>query len=226
MGAEARTFRDDSPPPLNTDSLAEQTFQLLLHWIVTLRLKSGERIRISQLQEYLGISGAPIRDALHRLAQARLVEVRARVGYFVRKLSPSEIREIWNSRELFEVYALNTAFDALPRDQISELRADSLLQLAIDPFDSNATARLEHIDGTFHHSLLIGNCGNSYVIGFYNSVFNLILLTRHLHERYREDIHEHLEIFDAILRGDRKNATLALKGHLRAVERDLLDNYS
>jgi len=197
----------------------------LLHWIVTLRLKSGEQIRFPELQEYLGISGAPIRDALHRLAQDRLVEVRARVGYFVRMLSASEIHEIWNARELFEMYALNTGFDSLPRDKIAELRADSLELAERQELDSTSRSRLDQIDGTLHHSLLISNCGNSYIIDFYNSVFNLISLTRHLRERFRKDIDEHVVIFDAILRGDKESATLALKQHLRAAERDLLDNY-
>lgn len=210
---------------MNTDSLAEQTLELLRSWIVTLRLASGERIRIAELQEYLGVSGAPIRDALHRLAQEKLVEVRPRVGYFVRKLSPDEIRDIWSTRQLFETYAMRTGFDRLPRQEIERLHADSLRISRSVRLDSESVELLEGIDATFHHSVLMGSCDNGYVVAFYDSVYNLIALTRHLCERYRDDIREHLRIFEAIKTGDREEALLALELHLRAAESALLDNY-
>ena len=72
-------------------SLAERAYHAIREMIVSLELRPGAVIDERGLMERLGIGRTPIREALRRLAQERLVEVYPRRGMFVTSV---EIRDL------------------------------------------------------------------------------------------------------------------------------------
>src|SRR6185503_4537251 len=90
-------FRVLAPPSL-TESVAAE----LRDGISAGRLKPGDRLVEADLASQMGISRAPVREALRQLEFEGLVEGRARRGYVVRAISASELIELYELRVLLE----------------------------------------------------------------------------------------------------------------------------
>ncbi len=87
---------------LNKHSLADQIVSILRKRIIDQEFKSGEKINISELQSEFSISSAPVREALCLLAQEKIINIIPRVGYFVKKLGYTDIKELFDIRKLFK----------------------------------------------------------------------------------------------------------------------------
>ncbi|MGB5758746.1 MAG: GntR family transcriptional regulator [Acidimicrobiales bacterium] len=80
----------------------------LRYRIVSGQLSAGEQVRQEETANRLNLSRAPIREALHVLADQGLLEHRVHVGYFVKKRSTSELRQIYLMLEFLETKVMET----------------------------------------------------------------------------------------------------------------------
>ncbi|MBS1888505.1 MAG: GntR family transcriptional regulator [Actinobacteria bacterium] len=116
------------------------------------RLAPGERVRQEEIAASLGISVAPVREALAILEQEGQVTYRARRGYFVTELDVADLREIYELRAILEERA---ARHALPL--VDEEAMDRILLAAKDCADAveneDVAAELE-ANRRFHLALL------------------------------------------------------------------------
>ena len=78
-------------------------YALLRHDIVTLRLRPGERLSENELADRFGTSRAPVREALIRLVEDGLIEVRPQRGSFVSPISLRAMERARFVREALEV---------------------------------------------------------------------------------------------------------------------------
>src|SRR5690606_11186911 len=72
----------------------------------------------------MGVSQAPVREAIRELEQAGLVVSYPNRGAFVRELTPKDIREIYSLRAVLERFAVEQAvkaFDAADFDHLEAL---------------------------------------------------------------------------------------------------------
>lgn len=207
---------------LNKASLAEQIYEVLKERIINLGIQPGERIDIDAIREEFEVSRAPIRDALQRLVDKGLVKVKPRVGYFAVKLTPKEIKDIYAVRKLFETYALSKSIEKIPTSKLEELREESL-RLREDgiPY-AELQARFDETDKILHQDLILQYAENELLHDFTKRINNLIAIIRHLNERIKEAIEEHLVLIDALLKGNQDEAEEALCGHLDQVEQEIL----
>src|ERR671932_592147 len=84
-----------STQPLVRGLLRDDVRQHLREAILRGRLKPGQRIVESRLARELGVSQAPVREALRELEQMGLVVNHTRRGTFVRELSPHDAWEMY-----------------------------------------------------------------------------------------------------------------------------------
>ena len=89
---------------LISDSLPDQITRYLTEKIISGDLKSGERIMEAHLAKKLGVSRAPIREALQILKKNRLVELVPRQGARVAPLSGEYVR--WLYDIILELYTI------------------------------------------------------------------------------------------------------------------------
>lgn len=82
---------------------ADCIFESLIETIMVGELAAGEPLVEKSLAEKFGVSRTPVREALHRLAQAGLAERGSRRAYFVREMAPEDLSE------LFEATGVSTA---------------------------------------------------------------------------------------------------------------------
>lgn len=75
-------------------SLVDQVYERLRSDIIALRLPLGSRVNVNELQDTLGVSCTPIREAINRLQQEGLIEYENNVGARVIALTPRDVEEI------------------------------------------------------------------------------------------------------------------------------------
>ncbi len=101
------------PPPTGPGTTAQHAVEGLRRALVSGQLKPGQRVLQEELADSLGVSLAPVREALAILEQEGQVTYRPRRGYFVTELNLSDLREIYELRTLLENRAAKHALPLL-----------------------------------------------------------------------------------------------------------------
>jgi DNA-binding GntR family transcriptional regulator len=100
-------------------SLSEKAYYLLRDRLITLELPPGATIDERGLQHELGMGRTPIREALRRLADARLVEVVPRRGMFASHVHLGDLRAISEVRARLEGHAARLAAQRAREDELA-----------------------------------------------------------------------------------------------------------
>jgi len=119
-----------SPRTGEAASFADRAYFAIRELIVTLELPPGAVVREPELTERLGIGRTPVRDALRRLAQERLVEVFPRRGMFVTKVDVRDLARLCEVRLALEPEAARLAAERATQTDLAELR-DVLAELDV-----------------------------------------------------------------------------------------------
>jgi DNA-binding GntR family transcriptional regulator len=115
-------------------------------------LKPGERVRQEEIAERLGVSLAPVREALATLEQEGQLTYKPRRGYFVTQLDLADLREIYDLRRLVEERAARGALPQLDTD--AHERIDLAARDCADAVGrGDVTAELE-ANRRFHFAVL------------------------------------------------------------------------
>ena len=105
-------------------TLQDETYDTLRHWLMLGRWLPGERLKIRQLAEELGVSQMPVRAALQRLAAEKALLNIPNCGVQVPQLSETQFDDILENRILLEGEA---AFRGAQR--LAATEREQLLQL-------------------------------------------------------------------------------------------------
>ena len=205
-------------PPLQRESLEEQTYTRLRAAIIERRIMPGQRIPVDHLAREFGISRTPILNALKRLAQERVVDCVSRRGMFVRRFSKREMARLFEVREALEGMAVRLAAARIsPR----EIRA---LEQLFEGFDGPPTAarirRYIERDRYFHWRLveLAGNAQLTAALDSINMMF--FAYQDGVVRPPAETVPEHRAILKALGRRDPEAGEAAMRLHIRrSIER-------
>jgi DNA-binding GntR family transcriptional regulator len=128
-GEEATRSR---PRPAGPGTTAQHALEGLRRAIIAGELSPGDRVRQEEIAAGLGVSLAPVREALAVLEQEGQVTYLPRRGYFVTELDLGDMREIYELRELLEERAARRALPLLDDDALQriELAARDCLDAA------------------------------------------------------------------------------------------------
>jgi DNA-binding GntR family transcriptional regulator len=110
-----------SPPGAAAGSLADRAYFAIRDRIVALELSPGAVIEERALIEALGIGRTPIREALRRLAQEKLVEVYPRRGMFVTGVDVRDLARLSEVRAVLESEAARLAAQRASEGERAEL---------------------------------------------------------------------------------------------------------
>lgn len=136
-------------------TLVEVTADRLRDAILSGELVPGEKIVEEQLCADIGISRAPLREALRLLAQQGLVEHLPRRGSRVAEWSPTDILQLFELRNVLERHAIESAVPLPDPDHDLEP-----VRLALDRMDA-ATDALDRDDAhRAFHAAVVGLANN------------------------------------------------------------------
>lgn len=131
---------------------AQHAVEALRRAMIAGELRPGDRVLQEEIAEGLGVSVAPVREALAVLEQEGQVRYLARRGYFVAELDLGDLREIYELRELLESQAARRALPLLDSDALErlEMAARECVDAAAE---GDVTAELD-ANRRFHFALL------------------------------------------------------------------------
>ncbi len=199
-----------------------QVYAHLREAIVRGDLEPGRPISENDLSAQLGVSRTPIREALGRLRDDRLVEILPQRGTFVSRISPQAVADAQFIREALETAAVRRAAEVAGERDIAEMEANLNAQdRANEAHDLDAFYILD--DG-FHRSLcdLSGHptvwAVSDRAKAHLNRVRRLSLGTPGY---LSEMIEEHRAVLAAVADHDADSAEELLRHHLRMVLREV-----
>jgi DNA-binding GntR family transcriptional regulator len=131
--------------------------QELLARIIRGEYAPGQRIKDTDLAEEYGVSRTPVREALLRLEREGFVSAQKHLGFSVKGLCESEIREVYPLVRLLEC----TALASVPLPDSAMLAELDRLCRSIDSLSRDPFQRIE-LDSAWH-KLLIENNGNRHL---------------------------------------------------------------
>lgn len=133
-----------------TVSLADQVFERLENDIITGVYARGEVLTELRLVEQLGVSRTPIREALRRLEQERLIEDTGK-GSLVLGITLQDLEDIMDIRLRVEPLAAYYAALNIDAEGIANLRQISELQDFY--YSKEDVDRLRQMDDRFHDAI-------------------------------------------------------------------------
>lgn len=122
------TRTKQSQPQLSTPvpadaSMAERAYLELRDRIVSLRIQPGELVREDKVMKDLKMSRTPVREALLRLTQERLVVLIPRRGTFVTDVHVGDVGRVYEFRRELEVVAAGWAAERRSDSAVEEIDA-------------------------------------------------------------------------------------------------------
>lgn len=100
---------------IDTSSLVDRVYEYLLDQIVTGAINYGDNISIKQIAAELNVSTMPVREAVKRLEFEQVVSIKPRSSCRVRKPSRKMIMEVYELREVLELYAVSKSLAGVNR---------------------------------------------------------------------------------------------------------------
>ena len=185
-----------------TASLADQVFDKLEDDIVYGVYKRGEVLTELKLAETLGVSRTPIREALRRLEQERLIEDTGK-GSIVLGITKQDLLDIMDIRQSIEGLAGFYAAVNITPEGAEEL--SHLIDLQEFYHSKNDINRLQAVDDEFHAAicrLSRRNVINDTLIPLHRKTRLYRKLAMEDHERSPKTLREHREIYNAIVAGN------------------------
>lgn len=137
---------------IDNKPLREKVLDILREAIVSGELKPGQALVEMELASQLGISRAPLREALQVLSREGLVETAPYRGTIVRNLSRTDIEELYSLRTVLEEFAIRRVITLNPPGAVPRLRKHFEDMLAAA--EANNLRQMNHIDRLFHDTLI------------------------------------------------------------------------
>lgn len=164
--------------------------------IVLGSLRPGQRVNQEDIAEQVGLSVAPVREALRALEQEGQVTYLPRRGYFVTELDFSDLREIYELRQLLEARAARHALPNLDNDALE--RIVMAARDCVDAVEAGDVAAELAANRRFHFAI-IDAPGQPHALRLIRLLWDSTEAYRALYYNSPEERTESLQAHDRIL---------------------------
>ncbi|MEU4107255.1 MULTISPECIES: GntR family transcriptional regulator [unclassified Streptomyces] len=194
-------------------SVRERVLAALRQDIIAGRLAPGDRLVERELAERYGVSRVPVREAVRALVGEGFVLFESARRTVVRRLTPDDVRELFELREALEVYAAGLAATRATPEALERLR--ELLAEAATATEAGEAEAITDINTRFHDRIL-AMAGNGLLISVMDPVDGRLRWLTRRNAEWPQLLTEHHELYDAIASGDPDRARAHALGHVRA----------
>jgi GntR family transcriptional regulator, rspAB operon transcriptional repressor len=186
--------------------------------IVSGQLEPGRQLSENELAERFGVSRTPVREALVRLRDDRLVEIVPQLGTFVSLISEAAVRDAHFIREALECAAIRLAAEHATKADVAMLKGILARQREVS--EASDYDRWYALDDEFHAALsgLSGHEVAWLIAQRANGHLNRVRRLSLPQPRYLDEmVAEHGLVVEAVRRNDPDAAEIALRHHLQMV---------
>lgn len=205
----------ETAQPIRDLSQGQDSYLRLISEIRAGTLVPGDRLTETDLADRLGISRTPVREAIRALEADGLVVHVPRVGASIRRLTYSEVTELYEMRTVLEGTAARLAARTASDVELAELRAisDELGAMRVNP------ARIYILNRQFHRTLLDAARNRFLVEAVAGLEKTLLILgpsTMEDASRAAQAHAEHEAILAALQARDGERAEALMRAHISA----------
>ena len=204
-------------------NLAIRAYRELKHDIIRGRYAPGQKLLMSRLKEYYGVSTGPLREALSQLVADHLVVAISQRGYRVAAMSLAELNDIYDARAQLEGLILRLAIERGDDDWEASVVATAHRLAKVTDISSPD----DLLDGwdqhhkAFHTAIASG-CNSPHLLQMRDTLFNQVERYRHLWlqetvmsaQALEQKRQEHAELVEVILARDAARASTLMRDHL------------
>ncbi|MEV0890732.1 GntR family transcriptional regulator [Promicromonospora sp. NPDC050262] len=201
--------------PISRGLLSDQVYERILASILDGSRAPGSRVVESEIARQLGISQAPVREAVKRLVHAGLVVSVPRQGSYVTEISPAELAIARTMRASIEAEAARIAAGEISSTDVARLRSVvTRMQAAVD---ADEWAAFRALDIEFHRGV-IASTGLSVLARQWDTLEPMLVSQRaigdpaYLGDRSRV-VAWHADLIETLVEGDRDAAAAAFSEH-------------
>ena len=200
---------------IQMNTVEEQVYRILLSDIRTLKLPPGSRVNENKIAEDLQVSRSPVRDAIKRLKGDRIIVTIPNKGAFVRKLTPTEMDEMFDARLMMELYGLENLIP--PLDEASLAMFSSILERSEVAYETRNMDDFMQLDFQLHRGV-VALRRNDYIVGMYENLnwqlYTIYLESEWDRQEFRRVHNDHAALINGLLNEDVDAARRHLSRHI------------
>lgn len=198
---------------MKNKALQDRAYDIIKDRITSCVYQPGTFLNTVALQDQLGFSRTPIREAIGRLEQENLVRVIPKKGILVCELDIHLIKAIYETRMVLEPYIINAHGDKLDKAELQAFR----LRFNWKDITPETKEHFYRYDDDFH-AFIRAACPNIYLAQALDRIADqsrrVRVLSGNVIRRLEETCAEHITIIDPLLDGDLRTAAGAMIIHL------------
>ncbi|KQO83502.1 GntR family transcriptional regulator [Rhizobium sp. Leaf262] len=199
-------------------TLAERLFHQLTEAILMGEIPLGSKISEPALAQRFGVSRGPLREAMHRLQERRLITRTANQGARVTEATPERLSSLFSVREMLEGLAAREAAIKMTSADFGKLRETIEHHEAglagLEPGQHNA---LGTVDRDFHFQIAQSSQNDLLIKLLCEELYPLLRLYRSRNDSLvlrQRAVVEHKRIYDAIVDRDADLAEIMMRRHI------------
>lgn len=199
-------------------NLKEKAYLIIKNKIIDCKLMPGEMIDEQELIKEIEVSRTPIREALNKLENEKLIIIYPRRGIFVKSITEKDIYDIFEVRKIIEPYAAKLATHTI--------KTEDLEYFYNFYYSKDQYSLIEHLDiGRKFHTLIYNSTYNQYLKTIALNIYDQCSRIRHLlriaYKETGEFTHYegHLEIIKALMKRDKKKVEETMRTHIESLEK-------
>lgn len=209
----AHNSDEESSEIQQPQSVVDVAYKFLHKGIIDGTYEMNDRLVESTIASYLGVSRAPVRDAIRRLAEEGLVVIRPRRGAVVKGLIGAELVDLYNARIAIETMAMRlVAGSTEAADRLLPSMRQMYAAAVTDDFAGVVRGEI-----TFHEELC--RCsGNSFLVSMFQLLSAQLVLALTVDDAayptLNEVVAEHEPVIAAIRNGNVEDAVRVIEAHI------------
>lgn len=203
-------------------TLKDKAYQIIKEKIITCQYWPGTVLNENELVQEVDSSHTPIREALSRLEQENLVKIMPKKGIWVTDVQMSDVRDVYEVRELIEPHIIRRWGCNISKDELREYIESCEKALKCS---GNEKGKIELDDKL--HDMILSSCRNAHLYRtlkqLQDQTRRMRIMTGDRNSRLKYSIAEHIEITKCILDDDYEKAVEAMIYHLQQGKQSSFD---
>lgn len=206
----------------NRTNLSSVVVNYIKEAILSGDYKEGDHILESDVSIKLGISRAPVREAIRELEKEGIVTTKPRKGTFVTEFSLEDIKEVFDIRLLLEnnINKILIREDKLDEKDFEHLEylVEEMIQIAESARDEKEKSLLINLKDMDFHRFIWQKSGSQRRVKMLESIFFQLRIAM-LYDMYetgnfRQSATDHYDIIEALRSKDIDRCKRALRDHI------------
>jgi len=205
---------------VNSETAGERAYRHIRRDILFGRLAPAQKLKLDALKESYGVSISTLRELLSRLTSEGLIVAEGARGFEVAPISPENLKEVANLRQLLECHAMALSFATGDMEWEGRVVAAhhklAVVESRMLAGDRSAPDLWKRYDWEFHHAL-ISACGLKAHLDAHSAAYDKYLRYQMIAVIFRGEIaaREHRQLLECALRRDTKSAQGVLVKHIQ-----------